>query len=551
MVSTGRPRCGWLGKVTTVGHPHTLESILAAVGAPVLQALALPRGPDVVAGPPALFDAVEGVAAPAGAILLAVGCRPEAAATAGLIADAAEAGLVAVVIKAYGSDVGGAVAAAEAVSIALLLVDDVVPWPHLMGLLTATVAGDRGTRHEPLSAVVTGDLFALANAVAAIVGGAIAIEDLHQHVLAYSSVPGQPIDEARQTGILGRRVPAEFRLADLYDQIRRSSGVERVELEGIWPRLAVAIRAGEEPIGSIWAIEPEGGFAPEAEQALADAARLASLHILRLRTTADLERTARGEALKAVLMGRPSPSAHLLPSVDDHAMTVAGFRIAGRPDDRDGTLLTRTADLVAVYCESVHRMTACLTMGDTVYALIPTGPTVDRAMVPALMRRILARAEDSLHIVLHAGIGSTVAELADIATSRDDANLVLRVLSESSGGEGRVATIADVRSRAILLQLGDVIADDPRLSLGVLGSMAAHDADKGTGYIATLAAYLDCLGDVPTASARIFLHQNTFRHRMRRMTEIFGLNLDDPDERLVLWLLLRTRVTAGDRADPA
>jgi len=36
------------------------------------------------------------------------------------------------------------------------------------------------------------------------------------------------------------------------------------------------------------------------------------------------------------------------------------------------------------------------------------------------------------------------------------------------------------------------------------------------------------------------LHQNTFRHRMRRATEIFGVNLDDPDERLVLWLLLRT-----------
>ncbi|MDQ2739393.1 MAG: hypothetical protein M3Y35_12445 [Actinomycetota bacterium] len=30
---------------------------------------------------------------------------------------------------------------------------------------------------------------------------------------------------------------------------------------------------------------------------------------------------------------------------------------------------------------------------------------------------------------------------------------------------------------------------------------------------------------------------------MRRATEIFGVNLDDPDERLVLWLLLRTPAT--------
>jgi len=39
------------------------------------------------------------------------------------------------------------------------------------------------------------------------VGGAAAIEDPYLRVLAYSTLPGQPIDEHRRQGILGLQVP--------------------------------------------------------------------------------------------------------------------------------------------------------------------------------------------------------------------------------------------------------------------------------------------------------------------------------------------------------
>jgi len=515
----------------------TLESVLSAVGPPVLQALCLPHGPDTAAGGPALLDVAEGPTAPAESLLLAVGCRPADPVTASAIRQAAAAGLAAVVVKSYGDDLTPAVSVAESAGVALLLADDAVPWAHLHLLLSATVSGDRGAGHEPLSAIVTGDLFALANAVAAMVGGAIAIEDPHQHVLAYSNVPGQPIDDPRQAGILGRRVPEEFRQADLYEQVRRSQSVERIALPGVRPRLAVAIRAGDEPIGSIWAIEGDGGFPPDAERALADAARLASLHILRLRATADVQRTARAEALRAVLVGRPAPAVDVLPTVDTDDVAVVAFQIAGDADDPDGTLLARTADLVTVFCESVHRSAACLTLGETIYALLPAGRGSDRAMLRAVVERVQARTAESLHVQLRAGIGDVVGDVHAIPQSREEADRVLQVLGQRGGP--LVASIADVRSRAILLQLQEIIASDSRMSLGVLEQMAAHDADRGTGYLDTLRAYLDCFGDVPRASARMFLHQNTFRHRMRRMVEIFGLDLDDADERLVLWLLLR------------
>lgn len=532
-------RCDWLEAMSSVGG-ITVQSVLAAVGPLVLQALCLPEGPDVPVGGPVLLDAAEGVTAAAGSLLLAVGCRPTATFTAQAIQASSDGGLAAVVIKAYGEEPAAAVAAARSAGIALLLVDESVPWTHLHMMLWSSVAGDRRGAGEPLSSVVTGDLFALANAVAAMVGGAIAIEDLHQQVLAYSNVPGQPIDEVRQAGILGRRVPAEFRLADVYDLVRRSERVQRVELAGIRPRLAAAIRAGEEPIGSIWAVEGDRGFPSDAGRALADAARLASLHILKLRTTADLERAARSGALRGALLGRRGGLGDALPSMDDHELTVVGFQIAGTVNDPDGTLLARIADLIAVFCESLHRKAACLVLSETIYALLPTR-TTDRAVLADMVDRVLSRAAESLRVPLRAGIGSSVRSLEAIPQSRQDADLVLQVVAER-GQVPRVAEIEQVRSRTILLQLQELIATDPRLRLDVLDRMVAHDADKASQYVATLRAYLDAFGDVPTASAQLFLHQNTFRHRMRRATEIFGLNLDDPDERLVLWMLLRAPV---------
>ena len=74
----------------------------------------------------------------------------------------------------------------------------------------------------------------------------------------------------------------------------------------------------------------------------------------------------------------------------------------------------------------------------------------------------------------------------------------------------------------------------------------AHDDKKGTSYLQTLQAYLDAFGDVPAAAARVGVHPNTFRYRLQRLVSIFHLNLNDPDERLVLGLQIRLLVASSD-----
>ncbi|MFJ2190529.1 helix-turn-helix domain-containing protein [Kitasatospora sp. NPDC087861] len=80
--------------------------------------------------------------------------------------------------------------------------------------------------------------------------------------------------------------------------------------------------------------------------------------------------------------------------------------------------------------------------------------------------------------------------------------------------------------------------------------LAAYDAKQGGSVLVdTLRAYLDHFGDVPQASRALGVHPNSFRYRIRRLRDVCGIELDDPDARLLAQLQLRLmgRDATGDR----
>jgi DNA-binding PucR family transcriptional regulator len=106
-----------------------------------------------------------------------------------------------------------------------------------------------------------------------------------------------------------------------------------------------------------------------------------------------------------------------------------------------------------------------------------------------------------------------------------------------------VAATDEVRSEVVLHELKELSLEHPSLTRGELERILAHDAKQNSTYAWTLRAYLDCFGDVPRASERISVHPNTFRYRMRRLVELFDLDLDDPEQRVVLELQFRLLAT--------
>jgi DNA-binding PucR family transcriptional regulator len=198
----------------------------------------------------------------------------------------------------------------------------------------------------------------------------------------------------------------------------------------------------------------------------------------------------------------------------------------------------RAVSLFALHCEAYRRQAAAVAIGRVVHVLLPEPGEPDRDRLVRFVGDLLERTAEAMRMGLRAALGSTVPGVADLAASYREATRVLRALRESDAPAGAVATVDDVRSRVLLLELEDLATRQPELRDGKVAVLQAHDRDKQTGYVATLRAYLDHFGDVPAAAAALHVHPNTFRYRLRRLVDVSGLDLDDPIERLVAHLQL-------------
>ncbi|MEB8341785.1 PucR family transcriptional regulator [Streptomyces endophyticus] len=95
----------------------------------------------------------------------------------------------------------------------------------------------------------------------------------------------------------------------------------------------------------------------------------------------------------------------------------------------------------------------------------------------------------------------------------------------------------DVAAGSVLPLLGDdavrAFAD------GLLRALRDHDATGRGDLVASLRAWLSRHGQWDAAAADLGVHRHTLRYRMRRVEEILGRSLDDPDVRMELWLALK------------
>ncbi|NUK35974.1 PucR family transcriptional regulator [Streptomyces lunaelactis] len=116
-------------------------------------------------------------------------------------------------------------------------------------------------------------------------------------------------------------------------------------------------------------------------------------------------------------------------------------------------------------------------------------------------------------------------------------------------------SVARRRGRALVeheeLAAGSILpllADDAVRAFadGMLRALYEHDATGRGDLVASLRAWLSRHGQWDAAAADLGVHRHTLRYRMRRVEEILGRSLDDPDVRMELWLALKT--TAGGPA---
>lgn len=536
-----------------MGHDHTEQGALSAadlvqVAAP-LQLFPgwLPPEPRPIVAHCVIHDNGGPVPDHPGGVLLVVGARPSEPDTSQAIRDASERGYAATVVKARGEQVEGLVGVAEEAGIALLVAADETDWRDVDRLVSALVDA-QGSRTPAYAQVRPGDLFGLANAIAYSVGGATAIEDRNGRMFAHSNLPHQEIDDIRLRSITDRVTPTREGDADNYLRVRNAS--HPLHFQSPQPehasRLAMPVRAGDELLGLIWVLDGMPPLGEESAQALEDAATVAALHLLQIRQQESGQRWNRGQVLASLLTGRMSPSVASALIGVPLAASCTVLALAPEASDETTALgIARTINLVNLYCEAWHPMALATSVDDVILALLPMPTGGRERSVAGFARDVSDTVRRTNGFTLRIGIGPVAETLEDVHESRRLAELTLAALARDDRS-ATVATVADVRSRVIITEL----ADSGRLELDLPGDpltqVLEHDSARGTTYAESLLGYLDAFGDTASAAAGLNVHENTLRYRIRRLQELFALDLDDPDTRLVMWLRLRLRRVRGD-----
>lgn len=550
----GRRTAGAWTRRVSIGYTSpvlTLGDLVHDLGPSVVDLALAPHGTDVGLAGLIVHDPLDPMALHRGDVVLGVGLAGGAAAP--LLASMQTAQAAALVVKAAQPADAQLLAAAESAGVALLTVPVGASWTQVVLLLRQLMSREGlGVAPETVGGVAAGDLFAVANAIAAVVDAPVTIEDPQSRVIAFSNRQ-EEADAARAVSILGRQVPESYlqRLRQLGVFRRLAQERTPVYIEGIaedvQPRVAIAIHAGEEMIGSLWAAV-DGPLSPQREQALVEAAGFVSLHLLRHRLTSDVERGLQAQLVATVLEGSSlagDAAQRLGLPPGAYRVLAVGVGEHDAADDDVELLLGRCWELLALHVSPIHRRAATALIARVVYALLPVSgdPGLSLPPVRELATGFVARATGVLRRPMVAGIGGHAPGLAAVPRSRSEADQVLRVI-RSKPGIGSAAEIGDVQSEVLLMKVGDLCAGEPILERGPVAALQALDARNHTAHVATLRAYLDAFGDCDAAAAELRVHPNTVRNRMRQLQQTAGIDLGDSEARLALTLQLRL---LGDR----
>ncbi|MFF1463431.1 PucR family transcriptional regulator [Streptomyces sp. NPDC058330] len=423
--------------------------------------------------------------------------------------------------------------AAEEAGLPLLEVPRRTPFIAISKAVSAAIAADQyravtagfeAQRELTRAALVGEGPAGLITRLAAQVDGWAALYDTSGAVVAVA-----PDWAARRAG----RLTGDVRR--LGDRAAPASAVvggpeDRVELQ--------SLGTGRHARGAL-AVGTGASLGTAERYAVHSAVALLTLTTARSRSLQGAEQRLGAAVLQMLLAGQP-----------DHARTVAG--------DLYGALLDAPFRLLLAEASDTELLTETMEA-----AAARSGETL--LMVPEGDRVVVLATDGGAAVAACAAYAQAQDDRPAREPGKDDTDVAVGLSAPAGPVAASFAykqaeqalSVARRRGRALVeheeLATGSVLpllADDAVRAFadGMLRPLQEHDA-KGRGdLVASLRAWLSRHGQWDAAAADLGVHRHTLRYRMRRVEEILGRSLDDPDVRMELWLALKA--TAASSATP-
>ena len=190
--------------------------------------------------------------------------------------------------------------------------------------------------------------------------------------------------------------------------------------------------------------------------------------------------------------------------------------------------------------QEVHRNCICIPRPDGVLLLLGS-PVEDRKVVA---KHILSRCGERLkNLPVHAGLGEPRESPDQITRTCREAYSALRVgqrLQSARDVEGRIHSFSALGVQRMLFALSQNSPETLRgFEESTVGPVMDYDREHGTQLLETLSTYMRCNGNIPEVAALLHVHKHTVRYRLRRVTELTGLDVTRFDDAAQLYLAVR------------
>ncbi len=314
------------------------------------------------------------------------------------------------------------------------------------------------------------------------------------------------------------------------------------------PWTVTPIRISGETVARIWVPVGLDEITPLDRRAIENAAVVAALEFLRLRTARDIEWRVQGDILDVLLTGHPSEfnSLHARAAQLGHDLTKPHTTMVltlgvESTDPASGLRIRRVKEAVHAALRIIEPRPLVAQMGGEIVILVPTTTDVDVVAMAERIRSAAAKASTTARPTIV--VGQSCADLREFARAIRITRGAVRI-HLARGGEPRSLTLGNLGILGLLLQLDrpdELVSYVER----TLGPLRAHDHAKSSALIDTLRVYLAHQCSVSAAGQALFVHPNTVKMRLRKIETLLSIDLDRSDDLLDL----RTALIVDDVAN--
>lgn len=197
---------------------------------------------------------------------------------------------------------------------------------------------------------------------------------------------------------------------------------------------------------------------------------------------------------------------------------------------------------VARTVQAVRAKAVAIDQGNALLIYLPDPPASPETLVATIGRPLIDVLKWHRRASPVVALGPLCGGLEDYRGARDQCARLL-TLAQMFGRSGIVRQ-QDFGPFAVLLSALDNQAVQSFLDETV-GRLADYDRDHGGRLLQTAAAFIDNGCRYQVTAAALEIHVSTLRYRLRRLSELFGLDLEDSETRFALALALRLRSMVG------